>query len=76
MKIRTVVSGIVLLAAPVFLGRQARAPQPAPAPCVAGNTQFVCGQNAPEDLAVVPRAAVAREREPELLVEEAVRLFN
>jgi sugar lactone lactonase YvrE len=56
MKIRTVISTFTLLGAPVLLSGQARAPQPAPAPapCVAGNTQFVCGQNAPEDLALVP----------------------
>ena len=54
MKMRTLFSGTILVALPLFVAGQARAPQPSPAPCVAGNTQFVCGQNAPEDLVVVP----------------------
>jgi hypothetical protein len=54
MKTRFVVSGVILLALPLLIAGQARAPQTPPAPCVAGNTQFVCGQNAPEDLVIVP----------------------
>jgi hypothetical protein len=38
----------------VLIAGQAQGPQQAPAPCVGGNTQFVCGQNAPEDLVLVP----------------------
>ena len=54
MRIRLLLAAIFLVALTVMVAGQARGPQPAPAPCVAGNTQFVCGQNAPEDLVVVP----------------------
>jgi sugar lactone lactonase YvrE len=54
MRIRTLLAATTLFALPALIAGQARGPQPAPAPCVAGNTEYVCGQNAPEDLVLVP----------------------
>src|SRR4029453_224023 len=52
---KTVTTLAFLLSLPFLILGQARGPQgPPAAPCVQGNSQFVCGQNAPEDLAAVP----------------------
>jgi hypothetical protein len=52
MRLPTWIALIIVLALPLALAGQGA---PAPAPCTpAGNVQFVCGQQAPEDLVVVP----------------------
>jgi len=55
MKVLTTLSLVALVALPFVIAAQAPQGGPAAAPCVQqGNTQFVCGQTAPEDLAAVP----------------------
>jgi len=54
MKALTRISLIAVVALPLGIAAQAPQRGPAAQPCAPGNSQFVCGQTAPEDLVLVP----------------------
>src|SRR6185436_14337266 len=54
MRVLTFLALFVVLAAPAFAQPPAQAPPPPCNPAGDGKVRFICGQQAPEDLVVVP----------------------